>query len=304
MLLALALVGCAGPPSADVSEAELLAFREVIQTGGLTDADRAVIRMARIELVGECMRERGWRYDVAASPGTDVELPPYSSSGSWRWDDVDLASRVGFGYAGLDLTNELADGSETAVTEYDRYVDSLVGEERERYYRDLNGSVDALVTVRFGDVEMTAATDGCRAAADTELFGSVEASGERVAVSNELRPTLRQEVEDSREVKGTMRRWAACMDDRGLDFDHPDDAAEAAGERLRQAPDDPAARAFEIELAVATAECNREVGLRAVGEQVELEVLADFHARYADNVVAMRQVNELALERAASVVGT
>lgn len=105
------------------------------------------------------------------------------------------------------------------------------------------------------------------------------------------------------EFKAAVKKWSACMRQRGLHYTDPD-RARAAFVAPGTAPENTARRRQEVRTAVAEAECAHDTGFTTVVERLDRRYDAQLRNRYRAEVSNRLRMENAALPRARALLTT
>ncbi|GAA3392190.1 hypothetical protein [Streptomyces roseoviridis] len=246
----------------------------------LADAERALVR--------ECMARQGFAFFYDSADVDELRAEAVAQQRELTLDDVSRARREGFGPA----PGTPAPPDSPAELQERTYLTGLSPQRRAAWEKALMGPPEQqrIKVAVPGVGTMEHPTAGCFAEARTALFGDYAAWARAdTFVHARFRP-VDEEVGRSPAYKEATARWSSCVRARGHAFATPDEARARAGTLPRE-------RA--VPLAVAAAECDRQVGRskthRSLYEQAtrhwtELHAreAADFRRLNADAVARLR----------------
>lgn len=284
------LVGCTGK-SQDYRASDT-------QLPVLDNTAKEFLYLAETRLISSCMEAGGWEYPIVpflAGPPEDG-LPMEE----WKFDDVEAASREGFGINVelLDIESEAPISDSPELAAFEVYWAGLNGSQQQDWQRAFAGSQQESNMVTVDDPisggQRFAFRDGCTAEARTAVYGSLENFLVVESYSSAVNDFgAVSEVLNHRAYARVEREWSACMDQRGYSAGSVADAyglamdAGRAGNLKEQFP-----------IAVAAAECNQEVGLSQAGEDVRGEVMRDLVEDLGSYAPEMAQIVEDSVFRA------
>jgi hypothetical protein len=289
-LLVLAPVaGCSGQSATEgTQEFHQIRLRDV---SGLSVEDSRFLFLAEEELVSRCMAARGFRY-VAVAPPKDAEEPeaPYGN------DDVEWARRYGFGKL-VAPRSVLAEFERTHPNR--TIVERLTPDRRRAYGQALTGDLRRQVAITLPDgSQRTATVDGCVADVRRRLYGDLRSWLMRGYQAQNIGQQVRARVIGDPRYTDAVARWRSCMQERGYRYEDPGTARRELGALLEKAPDPIRLRDREVAVAVADAECAARVGLVAAAVRLDLDLRAIVLAENEGVVVAYRDQQASALQRA------
>ncbi|MFI9311398.1 hypothetical protein [Streptomyces triculaminicus] len=286
--LALAATACSAPPDPVAAPAPAAVRTDALDLPAET---RARLADAEQSLVRDCMARQGlsFFYDPADPAGLRAEAAAQNQN--LTLDDVARARREGFGPAG-DSPEQSASRAEEREREY---LAGLSSQRRDAWGKALMGPPgQRRIEVDVPGVgAMKHPTAGCFAKARTELFGDYEKWVRANTFVNTRFQPVDKEVGESPEYEQATSRWSACLRARGggQRFATPDDARA----RASSLPRDQA-----IALAVATAECDRQVGRSKTHRDLYEQATRHWIDRHRTEAADFRRLNAEATARLAT----
>jgi hypothetical protein len=197
-------------------------------------------------LVGRCMAAKGVPYP-APPPKADQRTDEERSL------RIEERRRTGYG---------LATPAGTGVPALDRYVKGLPRQEREAFTRALFGEESQRRGIDLpGSGPVSFPSQGCVYEAQSKLFGDILTWARVTYVPEDLNNKLSKGITNSDVYAQAMRKWRECMKRRGYDYELPAKAQEDLSERYKKNGVSEQLLREEIAVAVADAECAREVGI-------------------------------------------
>lgn len=282
MFVGAAVAGC-GTPQADDG-----GLRE------LTHAEEALVERVEEQLVKECMEKEGFKY----WPGW-VESAEERQGGGYVLYDVAWARKYGYGTE-IDARAEKARLADRNAA----YTRALSGSELIRYNTALDGDPEnGVVSVELptgGTVQTT--SGGCRAQSLGRLYGDFPAWFRAKKTAQNLTALYVPDLLKDPRFKRAVGAWADCMNEAGHPYADPP-AIRAALPRLAQGMSPAAARATEVEIAVAEATCATATPLVRTGRDLDREYRDKKLAPYHDALAAHQRMNLTALARAKALTG-
>jgi len=244
----------------------------------LDDTESEFLFRAEQRLIAVCMRDRGFDQWTEAPPVAAIPKEPWDARAydRWAWDDPVRAAETGYGIPrSVEFDRRLLDqGTTEEFAAFERWLNTRSPEEQQQILEALEGTA-RVVEIRGVDGSTWSMSEaGCRGQAVEELYGSVEEYLQLEAYRARVGDGGRSEVDEDPDYLAVERRWAACMAERGFEVSDPGEAYSLAFSTYERDP------ASEFAVAVADAECNREVGLRAAGD----EALARVRQRLAEEL--------------------
>lgn len=285
----IAAVGCGGPGTA--------APAQPTRGGGpardLTAAEEVVLDRAEELLVQRCMARAGFSFWPAAVAGAAER-----EGHGYVLDDVGWAKKYGYGgQFAKKAERSRRDGPNAS------YLNALPRTRQIRYDAALDGrlSGDALeVELPQGGTVKTPG-DGCRATAQTKLYGDFPTWFRARTISTNLTSLYVPDLVRDGRFREAVEAWSACMRAKGHDYADPP-AVRAELPELTQGLDDAEAHAVEVRLAVDEATCATTTRLAATGRELEREYRAEKTARYSEDARTYQRLRLSALARAHEVV--
>lgn len=216
-------------------------------------ANQAAMDKKVQEAIAACMTELGWEYIPVIQPDVSYEYSPE--------DEIERVKREGLGIAYYVLNPNGDPNYVDPWAEWEDpntpYVESLTDAEREAYYADLNGeggmiaysakkpagdpddsTVDIMPVDPSGEpVEFT---PGCQGKAYDEVYGQDPINTpEYWDAMQGYYEDLQERIEADPRIGELDKEWAACMKDKGFDYenqqDYWDKAYTAFQERVTEA---------------------------------------------------------------------
>ncbi|WP_190139930.1 hypothetical protein [Streptomyces longispororuber] len=256
--------------------------------------EQAFVERAEEQLIESCMESKGFRYWPAR-----VDSAEERQGGGYVQHDVAWARKYGYERE-FDVQAERARRADRNTA----YARALTQPELVRYNTALDGSPDdGLMSVDLpGGGTVRTTTGGCRATVADRLYGDFPAWFRAQKIARNLSavyvPVL---VQDTR-FKRAVGAWARCMNKAGHPYDTPL-AIRAALPRLTRDTGRAAARALEVELAVAEATCARSTPLFRTARSLDREYRREKLAPYRADITSYRRMNLTALAHAKAVMG-
>jgi hypothetical protein len=252
----------------------------------LTSEEKRALSLAEQELTGDCMRERGFQYRVAApAQGEEKESP--------RFGTEDVAKARSEGYA---IDRSESEHSHNVPTDANAlYAQSLPPSRQQAFDAALFGASDGpqgSVTLPNGQ-QIGFSLTGCLSAARKRLYGGdVNRFMAVDAFVNNLEGEVARRVRRNGQIIDSLERWRACMRKRGLDFSDPNEAIETA--RV-----DPTR---ERTIAVADATCARASSLVDIGRRLLRTYEQEVYEEYEGRVIAYNELTQDGLDRARDIL--
>jgi hypothetical protein len=260
----------------------------------LTERELDLLHDAEERLTISCMAARGFRrWAVPSRPLPEDRDFPYVI------DDVQWAARHGYG-SDLQARREHLRVSDPNQ----RYFTSLPAADQRRAVAALNGHRSAdRVEVRMP----TGATagryaDGCTSQAQKRLYGDLAAWFRADTLTRALPALRQQQVAQDGEFKAAVKKWSACMRDRGLHYADPYQAR--AAYTGPSASDTTTPQQQEVRTAFAEAECARTSGLTFTAQRLDRQYDARLRDQYQDPFRDQLRLAHAALPRARALLTT
>ncbi|MEE1753370.1 hypothetical protein [Streptomyces sp. SP18CS02] len=297
--LALSASACASPDGphgapAPSRAADAEALRQALH---LPAGTKRLLADAEQELVRTCMARRGFSYFYDAATAEAFEAAAGDRLREMHRDDVERARREGFGNITEERTGSKAERAEAG------YLKKLTPRQREAWSNTLGGPPDQpTIKVEVPGVGvMESPASGCLAQARTELYGAYEKWIRADTFVNSRFLPVNDEVKKSPDYARVTREWSSCMRDRGREFTTPDDALEAAAAESRAGAG--IFRKPDHGTAVASAECDRKVGLSRTHRELFDRFTVGWAERHRAEVADYRRLNAEAAARAGRLAG-
>jgi hypothetical protein len=300
-----------GLKGAEPASSRLLISR--MQT--LSMEERRLLWEAEEAAVASCMEGRGFtyvpsKYDRTRAKETD---PANIERG-----DVDAARTMGYGLADAMQRDDRPEPAEVA---FDERLKNLPPEQRAAYMLALGGvdlsrvRADDAGQVAGGDIATVVSPDGstvkwdrnsCFARGRREVYGDELSYRKLTLELMVLRRKLMQNVEQDEAWKQGLAQWRACMHGRGFPYDEPVHARTAMRDAYRDVQagkgDFERARARELAVATADAECWNTADLERIGAKAEARADAALSAAHQPLLLAVQAGQVAALERSEAMV--
>ncbi|MET8341069.1 hypothetical protein ABZV14_45585 [Streptosporangium canum] len=251
---------------------------------------------AQEELVQRCMKKRGFTYVQNPSSATDVAPTlgedPYGLT-------VEQAQRTGY---------KSAENAGDSPGEVDRSgISKLSEEEQKRWGEAFFGRDDApeIKADLPGGGRVGTTSEGCLAEAREKLYGSLSDYVKLTYLAGNLPIRARREASSDADMTRIDSAWSSCMASKehsGLK--NPDAARGRSLEshrRLGIGSDE--ARAQEISLAVADAECEKTTDYAAQRIRIEDRYYEKMLQKFAKELTDARKMNASALLHAKEALG-
>lgn len=271
-IAALSLLAACGGGGGD--DAEALPLDE--QVG--FDGDAVYERRAKVEnIVRECMQAQGFEYTPVDPRAEEAAL-----TGTRGLSKDEFEEQYGYGITTLyEERLQLAASSPNAA-----YRSSLSEADRDAYDRALNGG-DPTATFEVAlDTGEFSILGGCLREATEKVFGGAELLS---TLETELAEVEERATNDGRMI-AAIEKWAACMRDRGYDYEFPEQIDVVLQERLEVIVGPPDARDPDYDRAALQALQQEEVATVRADlaceekhiEEVEDKVLAEYEREFRE----------------------
>ncbi|MFC4464657.1 hypothetical protein ACFPH6_08825 [Streptomyces xiangluensis] len=283
---ALAAVSCDTPPSP--RDPSATAARP------LTEPERDLLYDAEQQLTRSCMTARGFRmWAVPRQPLPEDRDFPYVIG------DIQWAARHGYG---SDLEARRAQLRATDPNQ--RYFATLSAADQQRAVAAYNGeqSADRLEVRAPNGMTVGRIADGCTAQAQERLYGDLAAWFRADVVTGALPALRQQQVAEDGEFKTVVKKWSACMRERGMHYTDPYQARAAFSDTAAAKTVTAARRRQEVRTAVAEAECAHDSGLTVTAQRLDRRYDARLRDQYRDEVRSRLRLERTALLRARALL--
>lgn len=257
----------------------------------LTVPEEMEVEYAENTLVKGCMENKGFKYWARPVASVDAR-----KANRYVNDDVAWAKKYGYGRP-FDEAGE-KDRRESPNV---RYPNALPRKDRIRYNKALSGDYANVLRVDLpsgGAVETP--REGCRAAAQTHLYGDLGAWFKANKTITGLTPLYVPDILADDRLKKVVTAWSACMKEAGRPFSSPDELREK-GLALTEGMSSRDAQAFEVELAVTEATCAMKTSLGKTARNLEREYLSAALKKYSAENTAYQRMRMSALSRARDI---
>jgi hypothetical protein len=245
------------------------------------DDQRLLVRAER-ESTRRCMAARGFDHPAQVANPSGGDDP-------WR-PDMDARRSRGYGFTDPGPSAE------------GQYPPDLPASRRAAYARALSGDPGQRATLQLSSgPRFTFATTGCIAEGRIALFGDVVDAARVAYVPQEAYNALHGRIAEDAAMDEAMKRWAACMKDRG----HPYPSMSAARADAGRGPDaagHASARQFEIQRAVADGGCALAAGVPEVVDRVGRRYAAGLAAEQRRDLNLAAELRATGLRRARDLV--
>lgn len=264
----------------------------------LTEPERQLLYDAEQQLTRSCMAAHGFRMrPVPRRPLPEDRDFPYVI------DDVRWAARHGYG-SDLEARREQLRATDPNL----RYFAGLPEADRQRAVAVYNGaqSADRLEVRAPNGMTVGRIDDGCTAQAQTRLYGDLAKWFHADVVIGALPPLRQQKVAADGEFKAAVKKWSACMRDRGMNYTDPYQPRDAFNDndnaKAKATTDTTARRREEIRTAIAEAECAHDSGLSTTARRLDRRYDAQLRNQYRAEVHSKLRLERAAVQRARAVL--
>jgi hypothetical protein len=255
-------------------------------------ADRLTdINQANQRLAGQCMRAKGHPYEATTrEPREYEELALPAQYGL----TAEQAERRGYGIAERLGDSESWDPNAA-------YLETLTESGRTAWHAALgDGPAATAVSDKPFMRGFSVSLAGCFGDASVELWGGAEEYGVASFILN-APPLVAGMARLDPDMAALNGRWGRCMIRTGhADFESPEDAQGSVAEAY--SGDQTAARAREMAVARADAECQTAIGYGPTRTSLEDRYLAGLVEQYPDTVAYVEEVVAAAHRRAGDVL--
>lgn len=285
--LVLTAVACSSPPASAPTRVPAPVRPDVLDLPAET---RALLADAERALVRDCMARQGFSYFYDSTDSAELRVEATRNNWELTLDDVARFRREGFGPA-HSAPVRAASRSER---QEQAYLAELSPHRRGAWDKALMGPPgQERIRVDVPGVGiMEHPTAGCFAEARTKLFGDYEKWARADTFVNARFRPVKDAVEESPEYKKATTRWSTCVRARGHQLATPEDARARASTLPRNQA---------IALAVATAECDRQVGRSKTHRSLYVKATLHWIDHHPTEVSDFRRLNAEAAALAASI---
>lgn len=283
LLVVTVVVGCSRSQGRDVSSSAMSAQEKA-----------AFLTSAEDEMIRRCMEQAGFEFAVSSgSSSTAQRGRPVSQ---WGTDDVAWAQQEGYGFDGSEIEGDYVDPNAETLA-------GLSVSQRRAWELAYRGRDDQkLYLTDPSGTTLSVSSAGCEAKARAQVYGSLEQYFRLTSQMMQIPIEQDQRVEADPAYGAVLDAWAACMEDAGYHFSRPGDAMQAASEGWNLlAP--AAAKAQEIEIAVADATCGKSTRLVQITSDLEVKYAKALDAQNEGAVLAFNEMQDRAVERAKRLLG-
>lgn len=280
------MMACGGAPANEASETGAPP-----RAGTVPDED--FLLLAEDELVRRCMEKAGFQF--RSSPPDQISADP---EGKYQWgrDDVSAAQDQGYGLSRQGMDEEADPNLE--------YLESLTPTERERWDLAFSGHWENRITFKLPNgTEFSISGDGCLAEARRQIYGDLRKYMQLNVALMQIAPDVDRLVAADPAYNEALASWRRCMNEKGYDFENPGDAVGAAAALYESELDPASAKAGEVRIAVADAQCGVESGVVRVATRLEEKYTAQILSEREGQVIAFREFQAEAVARAKRLLG-
>lgn len=271
----------------------------------LTPEELSILGNAHDSVVETCMQQLGWDFEIGVTTPEIAQGGPRSLTlfEQWTFSDVAAAQASGFDLrtyiVEMDAFLKRMDAAAGAAHIPD--PDHMTPDERERLGLDYFGRDDQRIEIIELDGSKTSVPGGgCLGEADRQVYGDDMALKLRL---DDARSTADSDIWSgtlsSDLVNRALAKWKTCISRAGDEFETPPNVFEAAVTAAR-------AGNYESEkrIAVLTATCSTESGLADAIKAAFLSAGNATIPELEDDLLALQQFEEQALERSRSILKT
>ncbi|MGW6979282.1 hypothetical protein ACWGE1_07540 [Streptomyces sp. NPDC054932] len=283
--LVVTAVACSAPSAPATRSSEVVSTRP--DDLDLPAESRALLADAERASVRDCMARQGFSFFYDPTDLTELRAEAATRSRDLTLDDVPRARREGFG---PDPGTAAARSASRAELQEQAYLAELSPQRRDAWEKALMGPPGQR-TIKVGVPEagtMEHPTSGCFAEARTGLFGDYEAWARADTFVNARFRFVDEEVGKSDGYKEATTLWSICVRARNHPFATPEDARVQAS----TLPHDQA-----LALAVATAECDAQVGRSKTHRSLHEAAARHWIERHRAEAADFRRLNAEAIAR-------
>ena len=268
----------------------------------LSPDEQALVVNAHGSVVAACMQELGWDFTVGTLTAATLGGGPSTLSPleQWTFDDASFAESAGYGFETyLRELSAFRAGVEAVESEaHEPDLDSMSSAERDRFWLDFGGTDDERIEIVERDgSKASIAGGGCIGEAERAVYGDI---AQKLRLQD-ARTTAESEIWGAtfsdQAVTRALSSWKDCVSKQGLAFEDPHEAFDAALSAAQSGD-----HAQERLVATTDASCKSESSL---GRAVEAAFLAATSAEIGDledDLVALQQFEQDALDRAKDVI--
>lgn len=266
-------------------------------------SDRRVVLQAQEQHVAKCMKGKQQKYTPNSIPG---QAPEWDEFGSFLpvgpGDDVTKAQREGFGSGAVIRRESDRPGDPNGA-----YARSLTPKLRDSWDKALLGDGKLIDFSVKGVGDGGAPANGCLAEAKKAIYSDLKTWVQAESTVNSLDGLIHQRFDADQQVTDTVRRWSECMAKSGYQYETPTKAyseatSKARGAKRAGAGQAAAPPASEIRIAVASATCDKNVGLTHLEKSLWSKYQSQVLAQRESDVIAYRQLRSKALDRAKAIL--
>jgi hypothetical protein len=264
--------------------------------------ERRTLFLAQEQLILKCMKAKGKIYfanELPAKSSTWDTFGQFTTVGPG--DDVEKARRQGYGSA--DLLRQEKSSPKSRNGDYSK---SLPPAQKAQWEKALIGDGKTISYSVPGRGDGGSPANGCFADANRELYKDLTKWYQAEATITSIGGLISSKFAADEEFPGIVTKWASCMGANGYDFKSPTEAGSAAVGAVRAASKSKngyaAAKGREIKIAVAAAECDKQVGYSATGKRIWSKHQAQILTEREADVLAYRELRLAALTRAKEVL--
>jgi hypothetical protein len=261
----------------------------------LSASELRYLFIAEHELVGQCMQEEGFKYEVIPPALEDFE-----KSAPLPAVDMEERRQSGYGLAESAIGDVSRQGDGAPQDVNAKYIQTLSPERQRGYQRALFGQDERSIEVELpGGGVLATNEDGCLSEARIQLYGDLSTWLYLDHIANNLRSEAASRTRADERYDAVHDEWRSCMEDRGFEYRTPGDAMAAAAEMYGNASADRQEIVRrEIQVAVADGECDLSVGLSSTLNRLRQAHFAQVQEDRFGEITGLRELQANALGRA------
>ncbi len=305
-LMAFAAAACQGgsrPGSTGQTQLASVADIDRLLHSTLAPEELSLLANAHDSVVETCMQKLGWDFEIGLTTPEIAQGGPRSLTlfEQWTFSDVEAAEASGFDLRTymVEMDAFMKRMDESAGAAHIPDPDHMTPDERNRLGLDYFGRDDQRIEIIELDGSKTSVPGGgCLGEADRLVYGNDMALKLRL---DDARSTADSDIWtgmlSSELVNRALAKWKTCVSHAGDEFETPPNVFEAAVTAAH-------AGNYESEkrIAVLTATCSTESGLADAIEAAFLSAGNATIPELEDDLLALQQFEEQALERSRSIL--
>ncbi len=268
----------------------------------LTPEESAMIVNAHGAVVGACMQELGWDFQVGTATAEIETGGPSTLSNLERWNVADVSSAQSVGYG---FESYLAEHAEWLATldpsggGRQAFEDSLNPEDAERYWTDFGGTEEERIEIVERDGSGAGrAGGGCMGEAERALYGDIAREMWLIDARGTAESDIWMATLEDPMVVDALDWWRDCVAEQDVHFADPNQALDGAFAYARTGD-----FAEERRIATADAGCKVESGLDSAVNAAFLAATNAVLPELEEDLIALQQLEEDALVRAREILG-